>query len=180
MFHVPFVTMEASNTRDLEGREAIEKMQALAKAQTTCLFATRLGTVPLHVRPMSTQVVDDSGALWFFSSRHSEKNKAIEEGSEVQLFYSNPSSAEFLTVYGSCSVITDKGRIHELWTPLVKAWFPGGKDDPALSLLHVSPHEAHYWDTKNMNAISFLKIVAAAVIGQESDSDAVQGDLHLP
>lgn len=172
--------MEASNTQDLAGREAIEKMQALVKAQMTCLFATRLGQVPLHVRPMSTQVVDDDGSFWFFSSRHSEKNKAIAEGSEVQLFYSNPSSAEFLIVYGSCAVITDKGKIHELWNPLVKAWFSGGKDDPALSLLRIVPHEAHYWDTKHMSAISFLKIMAAAVTGQENDSDAVQGELHVP
>lgn len=170
--------MNDNNQENLYGPEAIEKLQALVKSQGTCLFATHLTQLPLQVRPMSTQHVDDNGAFWFFSSSTSNKNRDILENSRVQLFYCNPSSSEFLSVYGTCGIGTDRKKFDELWSPLVKAWFPSGKDDPTLTLLRVAPEEAHYWDTKCGSTIAFLKIVAAAVTGNTNDNDGVEGSLH--
>ena len=180
MRSVPALHMNESNTQDLVGRQAIDKLQALVKSQSTCLFATRLNRIPLNVRPMTTQQVDDDGSFWFLSSSTSEKNRDILENSHVQLFYSNPSSSEFLTVYGTCAIVTAKSKVHELWTSLAKAWFPGGKDDPTLTLLRLTPDEAHYWDTKHGSAIAFLKIVTAALTGNANDSDGVRGKLIVP
>jgi general stress protein 26 len=171
--------MNDNDTQNLVGRTAIDKLQVLVKRQGTCLFATHLAQLPLNVRPMSTQQVDDHGAFWFFSASTSAKNRDILANTQVQLFYSNPSRAEFLTVFGTCGVVTDKGKIDALWSPLVKAWFPGGKDDPSLTLLRMVPEEAHYWDTKHGSTIAFLKIVAAAVTGTTNDSDGVEGTLRV-
>ena len=171
--------MNDNNTENLSGPEAIEKLQALVKSQGTCLFATHLSQLPLHVRPMTTQAVDDNGAFWFFSPSTSDKNRDILVNSRVQLFYSNPSSSEFLSVYGTCGIVTDRKKVDELWTPLVKAWFAHGKDDPTLTLLRIAPEEARYWDTKHGSTIAFLKIVAAAVTGSTNDSDGVEGTLQV-
>jgi general stress protein 26 len=171
--------MEMKNTQDLAGREAITKLQQLVKGQNTCLFGTRLTRHPVNVRPMATLEVDDEGAFWFLSSAASEKNRDIMENAHVQLFFCDPDRSEFLTVYGTCGIVTDLGRIKEHWTSLAKAWFPGGANDPDVTLLRVAPEEAHYWDTKNGKAITFLKIVAAAMTGSATDGDGVQGDLQV-
>lgn len=171
--------MEPKNTQDLTGPEAIGKLQELIKGQNICLFGTRLTRHPINVRPMSTQQVDDEGAFWFLSGASSEKNRDIMENAHVQLFYANPGSSEFLTVYGTCGIVTDREHIKEHWSSLAKAWFPEGVDDPDITLLRVAPEEAHYWDTKNGKAIAFLKIVAAAMTGNPNDSDGVQGELRV-
>ena len=119
---------------NLTREDAIRKMRELAESARVCHFVTRVGEVPLQTRPMSTQEVDSEGNFWFFSDDLSNKNFQIEDDSRVQLFYGNPSNAEFMTVYGHAMIRRDPQKIGQLWHPMVKAWF-ADKDDPTLTLL---------------------------------------------
>lgn len=166
------------NVENLNGSEAVKKLQELIKDESICHFVSNLGKRPLSTRPMSALKVDDNGNIWFFSAKSSEKNADILLSDEVQLFYSNPSAAEFLSIYGKAFIVTDREKAKELWTPLAKAWFKDGVDDPELTMIKVSPVEAYYWDTKNNKAIAMLKILAAVVTGVVDD-DGVQGELKV-
>ena len=157
-------------TQDLQDIEAIKKIQELVEAANICLFATALERAPLSVRPMSTSKVDNEGCIWFFSKKDSEKNEHIQEDDQVQLLYSNNSSSEYLSLYGHAEIVRDRNKIEELWTPLAKAWFTEGKEDPSITLLKVTPKEGHYWDTKNGKVISLLKIAVSAITGKTSDN----------
>src|SRR4051794_31469923 len=95
-------------TKDLSGKEAVEKLQELVKAADICLFTTNLTQLPLSTRPMSTQDVDDNGYLWFLSGKSSHKNEDITADNRVQLFYYNKSSAEYLSVYGEAEKFDDR------------------------------------------------------------------------
>jgi general stress protein 26 len=167
-----------SSVKDLVNQEAVDKIKELVDHTKVCFFTTHLDESPLPTRPMHTQQVDDEGNLWFFSDEESEKNFEIKDDSRVQLLYANPSKAEFLSIYGHAMVSRDRSKIEELWSPMAKAWFKGGKDDPSLSLIQVIPDEAYYWDTKNNKMVSFLKIITS--IGSDSRSDdGVQGNLKV-
>lgn len=166
------------NINNLRGREAIEKIKELVKKEQTCMFTTRLAEVPLSSRPMSTQETDEEGNLWFFSARSSHKNQHIEADPRIQLFYSHPANAEFLSIYGTATISTDREKIEKMWTPFIKAWFPNGKDDVELSLIKVAPEAAYYWDTKNSKMVSMIKILTSVVTGKTMD-DGVEGELKL-
>ncbi len=157
-------------TQDLQHVEAIKKIQELVAAANVCLFATKLTHTPLSVRPMSTSKVDDEGNVWFFSKKNSEKNEHIEEDDQVQLMYSNNNSLEYLSLYGHAEIVRDHNKIEELWTPIAKAWFTEGKDDPSITLLKITPQEGHYWDTKNGKVISLVKIAISVMTGKTSDN----------
>jgi general stress protein 26 len=58
---------DKSNFRNLESREAIEKLQELVEHNSVCIFASNLTELPLHATPMSVQEVDEMGNLWFLS-----------------------------------------------------------------------------------------------------------------
>ncbi|MDB5257746.1 MAG: ral stress protein [Chitinophagaceae bacterium] len=163
--------------QDLQNQEAIQKIQELVEAANVCLFATELTQAPLSVRPMSTSKVDEEGHIWFFSKKDSDKNEHILEDDQVQLLYSNNSSSEYLSLYGHAEIIRDRNKIEELWTPIVKAWFPEGKEDPSITLLKVTPQEGHYWDTKNGKIISLVKI-AASVLTRKSSDNGVEGKVE--
>lgn len=161
----------------LEG-SAIKKLKQIAMDADVALLATNILTIPLSTRPMSTQDVGNEGNIWFMSRIDSDKNKDIAKDTRVELFYANKSSSEYLTVYGHAEVLTDRKRIDELWSPMAKAWFNKGKDDPSISLIKVLPVEAYYWDTKENKIISLLKCAISAVTGKENDG-GIEGAIRI-
>lgn len=163
--------------KNLSREEGIKKLRELAMDAKFCHFVTALDQKPLKSRPMTTQEVDEEGNFWFLSGDSSEKNNDIEEEPEVQLFYSNPGSSEYLTVFGYAEVIRDRSKLEELWSPFAKAWFSEGKDDPNLTILKVNVADAYYWDTRNNKMIQLIKIAAGAVMGRPFD-DGVEGQIN--
>ena len=166
------------DTMNLIDEKAVKKIRELAKDANICHFVTNLSTTPLSSRPMATQEVDDEGNIWFMSNKSSDKNQDIEDDDRVQLFYSANSNYEYLSIYGTAEIVFDKGKIHELWTTMAKAWFPDGEDDPAISLIKVSPEDGYYWDTKNNKVVSLFKIAKSIVTGK-TDDDGIEGTLKV-
>jgi general stress protein 26 len=152
-----------SGIKNMGNEEAILKLRELAEAIDICMFCTNLKTDDgASCRPMSTQKVCDEGNIWFFSNADSDKNKEIEQDENVQLFYSHPGKDSFLIVNGVAELIFDREKIEELWSPVLNAWFPGGKEDPNISIVKVIPTTAYYWDTDGNKMINFLKMVTSA------------------
>ena len=168
----------ASKIKNLSHQEAIDKFKDLVKHESTCLFTTRLTQVPLTTRPMGVQKVCDQGNFWFLSRRDSDKNREIAEDPRVQLFISNTSNYEFLSVYGKATISRDQQKIDEFWNDILKAWFPEGKNDPNISVIKVAPEEGFYWDTKDGKLVSMIKILASAVSGKTLQ-EGVEGTISV-
>ena len=162
----------------LNQKDAVDKIKQIVKSAEIGMFTTSLTELPLNSRPMATIDVDDEGNLWFFSDNNSTKNYDIIEDNHVQVFYANKSSSEYLSVYGKAEISIDKQKIKELWTPIAKAWFTEGQEDPSISLIKVTPVDVYYWDTKNNKLISLIKIAAAVVTGKTMDG-GVEGKLSV-
>ena len=163
---------------NLTNQPAVDKIRELAKAADVCLFTTALTKLPLMTRPMSVSQVDNTGNLWFMSRRDSDKNEDIQQDERVQLFFSNKSNYEFLSIYGRAEIVKDKEKAKELWTPIAKTWFNEGVDDPELTLICVHPEDAYYWDTKHNKVVTLLSYLAGAVMGKEMNN-GVQGKIKV-
>src|SRR5690606_33358150 len=168
--------VQDENIVDLKHKDAIDKIKELVGHNGICLFTTNLSHVPLNTRPMATLQVDEEGALWFLSLQNSEKNEDILADPRVQLFYSNEKRAEFLSVYGLGSVVYNKEKINELWTPMASNWVKEGKDDPQLTCIKVLPEEAFYWDTRHNKLITVFKALTSS---GDISNESVKGKLHL-
>src|SRR5688572_10975348 len=101
----------------------IDKIKDVKIAMLTTVEAD--GT--MHSRPMQTQQSDEDGSLWFFTGYESGKTSEIKNDSHVNLSYSDPDDNLYVSVSGTATVTRDKAKIDELWNPIMKAWFPGGK-----------------------------------------------------
>lgn len=165
-------------TEDLDRAGAIEKMKKLAEDINICMFCTDSDKLPFETRPMGTQKVDDEGNFWFLSAADSDKNAEIRMHDNVQLIYSKPADAHFMTVYGTATVSKDKKKTDELWNNFAKAWFKEGKDDPRLTVICVKPESAHYWDTKYGKMITLIGIAISAITSKEMDA-GVEGHIKL-
>lgn len=164
------------STENLTQSEAIKKIKELSESAKICMFCTELSQIPINSRPMTLQETDDEGNLWFISSDTSNKNFEIKEDKNVQLFFMNNSDYQYLSVYGEAAIYKDRSTIEDKWSPMAKAWFEDGKDDPTVSIIRVTPKDTYYWDTKVGKLVSLFSFVAAAVTGNTTDnSDGVEG-----
>lgn len=165
---------------NLTKQDAVKKLKELSEKARVCLFATNLTELPIISRPMSLQECDEEGNLWFISSKDSTKNMDIKNDNRVQLFFSNNGDYEYLSVFGKAFIYTDKATIEDRWSPVAKAWFEEGKDDPNVSIIRVSPENTYYWDTKAGKAVSFITFAWAAITGNTTDnSDGVEGKINI-
>jgi general stress protein 26 len=161
---------------DFTGSRAVAKMRELVKKSPTCFFCSAMERGrSFETRPMSVQKVDDDGTLWFLSARDSHLNKELAADPAAQLLFQGTAHTDFLSLFGRAA-IGFEGKIKELWEPILKTWFPGGVDDPRISVIRVSPETGYYWDTKHGRAVTLAKMLVGAATGKTLD-DSVQGRL---
>ncbi len=170
---------EEQNHKDLEGTEAGKKIKKLAGKTNTCFFCTAITTgQALQTRPMSVQKMDEEGNFWFLSANDSHKNAEILRDSRVQLLFQGGAHSDFLSIYGTATISTDKATIKELWEPILKTWFTEGVDDPRITVIKVQSTDGYYWDNKHGNAVAFVKMLAGAAMGKTLD-DSIEGKVKV-
>lgn len=170
---------EEENYKDLSGTEAGRKIKELASKNNTCFFCTGIVTgKPVTTRPMSAQKIDEAGNFWFLSANDSHKNQDIQADPAVQLLFQGSAHSDFLSLYGTATISTDKELIKELWEPIIKTWFTGGVDDPRITAIKFETKDGYYWDNKHGNAVALVKMAAGAIMGKTLD-DSIEGKLNV-
>ncbi len=168
---------EEENYKDLSGEEGIKKMKELIDKAGSCFFCTSTRTAtPFNTRPMSVAKMEEDGTIWFFSSSDSNKNMEIVHDTIIQLLFQGSAYSDFLSITGEGEITTDKGKIKELWDPMMKTWFTEGEDDPRITLIKFTPTESYYWDTKHAMGIGFVKRMIGAAVGKTMD-DSIEGNI---
>jgi general stress protein 26 len=121
----------------------------------------------LRSRPMGTQDIDFDGDLWFFTKEHSPKVDEVQHEHQVNVAYSDPDKQRYVSVSGRAVLITDRVKMEQLWSPILKAWFPDGLEDPELALLKVSVEKAEYWDGPPSKVVQLVGFAKATLTGKE-------------
>jgi general stress protein 26 len=162
---------------DLQGKHAIKKIKEMVEQTQTCFFCSAVVTGESNGdRPMSVMQVDDEGNLWFLSAEDSRKNQELEIDPSVKLYFQGSKHADFMQLNGTAAITTDREKIRELWSPVAKAWFTKGVDDPRISVIKVTPSHGYYWDTKHGLAVAGVKMLLGAVLKKTMD-DGIEGKL---
>lgn len=139
----------------------------LVKASKIALLTTVTPSGQLHSRPLATQETDFDGDLWFFTQDPSPKVDDIKHNDQVNAAFE--SGKGYLSISGSATLVHDRDKINDLWSPALEAWFPDGKDDPTVALIKVSAQSAEYWATNEPGVVTMFKIAKAALTGGQPD-----------
>lgn len=104
-----------------------------------------------HAQPMTAQIEDGAtgGPIWFFTAIDVSLVKAMGESHAAAAQFASKGHDLFASVQGTLTVDNDRATIDRLWNRFVAAWYPGGKDDPKLTLLRFDPTHAHVWLNEN-------------------------------
>jgi general stress protein 26 len=147
------------NTIKFDAESGINKLKELVDTVNICLFCTDLKNDDgATARPMTVLDVCEKGNLWFFSHVNSDKNRVIKADSQVQLYFAHPPKGNYMIVNGNAEIIMDTAKVAELWSPQQEIWFKGGKTDPNIAIIKVTPKNAYYWDTEGDRMVNIFKI----------------------
>lgn len=116
--------------------------KALASDRTMMLGLD--GAEDGHTRPMTGQIENDHGPIWFFTSTDSGLVLQLEHSSRAIATFTSKGHDLFAAIRGSLSRETDAAAIDRLWNPIVAAWY-SGRDDPKIALLRLDAAEAEIW-----------------------------------
>jgi general stress protein 26 len=130
------------------------------------MLTTRDADGSLTARPMTVAQKQFDGTLWFFTSKSSPPAAAVASNPDVGLQFVDTHKDLYVSLSGEATLERDRVRIEGLWSPMMKAYFPDGKDDPELTLLRVDVYKAEYWDVKESKPVQLFKMARAMVKGE--------------
>ncbi len=157
-------------------RKTVRQIAELLEKIDTAMLTTVGPDGFLVSRPLSTQdSAFDGKRVWFFTEADSPKVAEIARYPKVNLAYASRDRNTYVSLAGTASVNRDRRRIGRLWNDAMKAFFPGGKDDPNLVLLEVEVRSIEYWDGPGSLIGKLVSFVIARVTGDEE----VMGDNRL-
>lgn len=149
-----------------ENKESTEKLKEMLEGIDFCMLTTIDGG-QLRSRPMSTQEFEFDGDLWFFTRDNTHKADEISKDPRVNVAYSKPDDNRYVSVSGTAEIVKDRAKMEELWSPVLKAWFPDGLEDPNICLLKVAVEQAEYWDAPSSTIVQLFGMAKAIATGTE-------------
>ena len=131
-----------------------------------------------HMQPMAPQVDRDASTIWFYTRKDSDLAKAAGDGAKAHFCVVGKSHDYHACMSGSLRQTEDRAKIDQFWSPIVEAWFEGGKDDPALTMLALSLEEAAIW-ASSANPITFGWEIAKANLTDDQPDVGVKTHVNF-
>jgi len=151
-----------------EYKQDVEKLVEMVKDVRVCMLITNEKNAEnISGRPMGINKIDDVGTMWFFTKASSYKVEEIEASKKVSIAIANESSQNYLMIHGTATLVDNKSKMKELWSSIMKAWFPLGLEDPDMTLIKVVPIEVEYWDSSSSKMVVLFNMLKAIVTGKE-------------
>jgi len=138
-----------------ERAQSIAKIRQLIKDIRVTMLTTVGQDGTLHSRPMMMQETAFDGTLWFLTGQDTAKAGEVAEHRRVNVSCAQPDDHRYVSLSGLATIVRDRRKAEQLWSPLHRAWFPEGLDDPTLALLQVEVEAAEYWDSASGKMVAF-------------------------
>jgi general stress protein 26 len=148
-----------------QASEALTHLADKLKGQRVAMLTLTESGTGLSSRPMTPLEMDAQGAFWMMSS-HAVMQPLIGSGVPANLAFMDHGDGDYVSVAGRAELVDDLVRKQALWTMVGRAWFKG-PDDPDLTLVRVTPHQAEIWDGPDNAATRVLALAASVVAGRE-------------
>ncbi|WP_155297671.1 pyridoxamine 5'-phosphate oxidase family protein [Deinococcus kurensis] len=139
--------------------DSVKKIASLINGVKFAMLTVQTEKGHLHGHPMTTQDVEFDGDIWFIGGKDTAQVAAMRLHPQVNVSYSHPDKGVYVSVNGTAQLVEDRAKLDELWSDFYKAYFPQGKEDPNIQLIHIAANGAEYWesDGKVRSLISLAK-----------------------
>ena len=150
----------------------LEKLYEHINDIEIAMMTTRRGDGHLQSRAMATQKRAEGADLWFVTLADTEKVRDLAVDPHINLSYYKDRTREWVSVSGIAKVTSDRTKIHELYAPDWKAWFPKGDDprhgtpdDPRMVLIGIDVHAAVFLEVNKPQPVILFELVKGWLTG---------------
>ena len=154
--------------------QELKSLYTLIDDIEVAMMTTRRSDGHLRSRAMANQKHAAGADLWFVTSEGTPKLQDLALDPHINLSYYRSKTNEWVSVSGLASVTRDRAKIHELWAPDWKMWFPdegdprhGTADDPRLVLVGVTVHAAEFLEMNKPRALVVFELAKGWLTGSE-------------
>lgn len=120
--------------------------------------------------PMSHQVLAGDPTIWFITARDTDLAEAVEHGPTPASFVvAEGGSGLYAIISGALAQNKDAALRDTLWSTVADSWFKGGKSDPDVCIIGLSPATAEVWLTPTSGLSFAFNVVRAQVTGEQPD-----------
>jgi general stress protein 26 len=162
-------------------KQELEKLYSHIADIEIAMMTTRRADGHLQSRAMATQKRALGADLWFVTLDTAPKLRDLDNDPHVNLSYYKDRTREWVSVSGVASVTRDRAKIHELYAPDWKMWFPkegdprhGTPDDPRMVLIGVDVHAAVFLEVNKPQPVVLFEVVKGWLTGSTPDL----GEVH--
>lgn len=148
-----------------------------------CIEANKVGMLSLgggylpHAQPMTAFPERARRQLWFFSRSDTDLARQAQGGRAALFTFQHKDLHASLS--GELTLQHDPIRIERYWNAIVSAWHPGGRSDPALTMLCFEAEDAQVWLSEARPVRFAWEIAKANATRQQPDVGArVHLDFH--
>jgi general stress protein 26 len=173
-------------TKNVDEKEQLSSDAAIAKIRTllpkfkSAMLVTHTPTGEMHVRPMGLQG-DGSifgGVLWFFVDDRSRKVSESAGSAPVSVICQSDEHSAYLHLTGTATAVRDQVKMRELYSPIIKTWFPDGMEDPHLTLIRFEATGGEYWASPG-GTLQVAAAFAFSLLTGRPGKGGEAGNLHL-
>ena len=150
--------------RNLTVREAEEEFWNHLETSNTGMLG--LDQPGYHAQPMTAFREEETGTIWFFTRDDTDlaKDAGVGGGQSAMFHYGSKDQNVWACIHGELSVHGhDREVIDRHWNPVLAAWYPGGKDDPNLTILRFDAGDGRVWVNEGGFFKFFYEIAKANV-----------------
>lgn len=146
-----------------------EKFWDLIEENHKCMLVSHGPGGTLHARPMHAIPDRENREILFYTEIAAGKAREMANHDEVCITFAAPKANDFVAVQGKAELTQDRALIESHWNPMVKAWFPQGKDDPSVGMIRVHVRAGEYWDSSSSSIANMLRMMTAAASDTRPD-----------
>ena len=119
----------------------------------------------MHSEPLTVQLDEDQlDTLFFFVAKHNR----VARGGPAMVQFVSKGQDYFGCMSGTITTDNDPALIDKLWSRQVESWFPGGRDDPNLTLIRFHIDDAELWES-DMSLVGQFKMLFGGRIKPEEE-----------
>jgi general stress protein 26 len=121
-----------------------------------------------------------SGTIWFISSTDTALVQSLGMGEDADYIVISEDHDLHASLRGKLYQLHDDAKLEELWSPVVAAWFEGGRKDPRVALLRFDPAVAEVWASSTSSLKFGLEIVRATLDPGHQPDIGVKATVRFP
>jgi general stress protein 26 len=137
---------------------------------TVVMMTTVAADGTLRSRPLLLEQLQPDGSLTFLTHLSSQKVAELSGDARVNVAFVSAEGDRYVSVSGRGATVHDPVRMHAMWNPTYRAWFPKGPDDPDSAILTVTIDRVEYWDVPSSRLVRLWGVVRAVATGEVAEA----------